>query len=837
MKKGVKSKAATLSQMADELIIANKELVFQNREKEKREAVNKELEAFSYSVSHDLRESEKSLQEAQRLAQIGSWQWTVATDTVKWSEELYHIAGRDPNLSAPRYAEMSSIYTPESWKRLSAVVTKALQSGESYDLDLEIVRPDSTKRHASVRGETDYDASGKVVGLHGTVQDITERKRAEETLKISKERLHFATEGANLGIWNWDTVTGELIFSNLCKELFGIGLDETMSYQRFSDVLHPDDRERTDKAVKDALDNHKDYDIEYRILWPDESIHWLAAKGRGYYDATGKAVRLEGVVQDITERKQAEKTLQESEERFRSLYENSTVGIYRTTPDGKIILANPTLVKLLGYSSFEELAGRNLAEDGFEPSYERTYFIDIMKREGWVKGLESAWTRMDGTTLFISESARAINDKEGKIIYYDGIVEDITLRKKAERELITANKELAFQNEEKDKRAEELIIANKELAFQNDEKVKRALYEHELEIKIKSMQAEEALIKSEIKYKDLINEVSDGYFVTNNQGLITFANNSLAKIFGFISPEEMTGHLFTEFNKKSDTQNVSYNFKNIIKNKKNVNGLEREVFRVDRNPIHIEIKAVSVLEDGKVVGMQGVIRDITDRKKKEEELRVSKDLLEKLNYHLEEVRENERASIARDIHDQLGQSLTALKLDINRMQEYVTSNQDAMTMLNGMLEMVTNTISDVQRITADLRPGILDDLGLVSVIDWYCGEFSTRTGIKCKLRFCELINEDSKRNLIFFRVLQEALTNVIRHANATTVKIGLYQSYKGITLTIKDNGIGITREQAVSGKSLGLTGIRERVKQSNGKFDISSDEGTGTKLIIFIPYK
>ena len=482
VKKGVKSKAATLSQMADELIMANKELIIQNEEKEKREAVNKELEAFSYSVFHDLRKSEKSLQEAQRLAQIGSWQWTVATDTVKWSEELYHIAGRDPNLSAPRYAEMSSIYTPESWKRLSAVVTKALQSGESYDLDLEIVRPDSTKRHTSARGETNYDASGKVIGLHGTVQDITERK-------------------------------------------------------------------------------------------------------------------------------QAEKALQESEERFRSLYENSTVGIYRTTPDGQILLANPTLIKLLGYSTFKELAGRNLASDGFEPSYERTYFIDIMKREGWVKGLESAWTRMDGTTLFISESARAINDKEGKIIYYDGIVEDITLRKKAEREL---------------------ILANKELAFQNDEKVKRALYEHELEFKIKSMQAEEALIKSEIKYKDLVNEVSDGYFVTNNQGIITFANISLAKIFGFISPEEMTGHSFTEFDKKSDTQDVSYNFKNIIKNKKNINGLEREVFRVDSTPIHIEIKAVQVLEDGKIVGMQGVIRDITERKLAGDALRESEESYRKL---------------------------------------------------------------------------------------------------------------------------------------------------------------------------------------------------------------
>jgi PAS domain S-box-containing protein len=178
--------------------------------------------------------------------------------------------------------------------------------------------------------------------------------------------------------------------------------------------------------------------------------------------------------EQVVERNQAEEVLKESEERFRTLFENSTIGIYRTTPDGQILLANPTLIKLLGYSSFKELAGRNLEKDGFEPSYERTHFMDIMKREGEVKGLESAWTRMDGTKLFISESARAINDKEGKIIYYDGIVEDITLRKKAEQELIIANKELTFQNEEKEKRAAELVIANKELAFQNKEKEKRA---------------------------------------------------------------------------------------------------------------------------------------------------------------------------------------------------------------------------------------------------------------------------------------------------------------------------------------------------------------------------
>jgi PAS domain S-box-containing protein len=150
---------------------------------------------------------------------------------------------------------------------------------------------------------------GRCLGRRSGNRDITESKQAEEELRINKDRLLFATEGANLGVWNWNTVTGELIWSDKCKALFGIPLDETMSYPRFSDALHPDDRERTDKAVKDALDNHKDYDIEYRSLWPDGSVHWLAAKGRGYYDATGKDVRLEGVVLDISERKRAEEAL------------------------------------------------------------------------------------------------------------------------------------------------------------------------------------------------------------------------------------------------------------------------------------------------------------------------------------------------------------------------------------------------------------------------------------------------------------------------------------------------------------------------------------------------
>jgi PAS domain S-box-containing protein len=174
----------------------------------------------------------------------------------------------------------------------------------------------------------------------------------------------------------------------------------------------------------------------------EETAIELLRKGAVDYILKDRLIRLPSAIQRAIEESKekkarllAETALNESEERFRTLFENSTVGIYRTTPDGKILLANPALIKFLGFTSFEELAARNLEEDGFEPSYERSLFKNIMKREGVVRGMEAAWTRTDGTTLFVSESARAIHDKNGKILYFDGIVEDITIRKLAEEKI------------------------------------------------------------------------------------------------------------------------------------------------------------------------------------------------------------------------------------------------------------------------------------------------------------------------------------------------------------------------------------------------------------------
>ncbi len=149
----------------------------------------------------------------------------------------------------------------------------------------------------------------------------------------------------------------------------------------------------------------------------------------------GGKIAVQVVIRDVTERIKRELELHESEERFRTLFENSTIGLYRTTPDGRILLSNPALLKMIGYDSFKELASRNLEEEGFEPDYARRDFIQRIERDGEVIGLESAWTRKDGSVIQVRENARAMRDSNGNTLYYDGTVEDITEHRKAEHAL------------------------------------------------------------------------------------------------------------------------------------------------------------------------------------------------------------------------------------------------------------------------------------------------------------------------------------------------------------------------------------------------------------------
>jgi PAS domain S-box-containing protein len=232
----------------------------------------------------------------------------------------------------------TSALHPDDAERAFLVWKKAVETKSHYETEYRVRRHDGVYRHILARGVPVLKEDGSIREWVGTCIDITERKKTEEALqkaqeelekkieertaalKLSTEQLRMATEGTGIGTWHWNIVSGELLWSDKCKAIFGVPQNEVMSYQRFLQALHPDDRERTDKAVHDALNNHKEYIIDYRGVWPDGSIHWITARGLGYYDAAGKAVRMEGMVLDITERKTVEEELRrkyEELERFR----------------------------------------------------------------------------------------------------------------------------------------------------------------------------------------------------------------------------------------------------------------------------------------------------------------------------------------------------------------------------------------------------------------------------------------------------------------------------------------------------------------------------------------
>jgi PAS domain S-box-containing protein len=233
-----------------------------------------------------------------------------------------------------------------------------------------------------------------------------------------------------------------------------------------------------------------------------------------------------------------------------------------------------------------------------------------------------------------------------------------------------------------------------------------------------------------------------------------------------------------------------------------------------------------------------VITDITDRKKCEDALSASHRQLKKLSAHTEAMVEKERTRIAREVHDELGQSLTALKMDCAWLERRFTEQQtDLHARTQIMSKLIDDTIGTVRRISTELRPEMLDDLGLAAAFEWQLQEFKKRTGIECTISITPKdITVSDGISTAVFRVLQETLTNIARHAHATTVDVHLNVDEHGLCLRVHDNGIGITHAQRTLSRSLGLLGIRERVDFFGGATEIGGEPGQGTTVEIKIPF-
>jgi len=354
--------------------------------------------------------------------------------------------------------------------------TRLRARGETGHYEAEIIQPSGNKRTLLITATPILNGKGRLESIFAVFRDITNRKATEEALKTLEERYRLIMELTSDYSYSLDVLPGETLRQNWVvgafKQITGYADDELAGPNGWKRLVHPDDMDIVRRRVNTLLSGRHD-SSEFRIVNKNGDIRWLLDSGQPVFDEDGKqVVSIVGAACDITERKRAENgllrardemearveertaelkkvvvaleqevnerkrvelKLRESEERFRSIFDNATIGLYRTTPDGKILMANPTILRMLGYDSFEELSKRNLEEEGFEPGYSRELFKEKVEKESKVVGLESEWTRYDGSKLYIRESSKAIKDEKGKVLYYEGTVEDITEQKRAEK--------------------------------------------------------------------------------------------------------------------------------------------------------------------------------------------------------------------------------------------------------------------------------------------------------------------------------------------------------------------------------------------------------------------
>lgn len=280
-------------------------------------------------------------------------------------------------------------------------------------------------------------------------RDQIEKDR-QAILRDREERLRLALEAARIGTWNWDVETGSVSWSDEIEPMFGLKKGEfDGKYESYLSLIHPDDLPGLQNAIENSLSREgTNYLVEHRLIWPNKEIRWFEGRGKVYRDATGKPVRMVGTVVDITDRKRAEEALRQTEEKYRHIVEYAVDGIFQSTPAGRFLSVNTAMARIYGYSSPEEMirSVNSIASQIYADSSDRAEFIRVLEAEGSIYGFEAMNYRRDGSIIWISSNSRAVKDAEGRILYYEGTVEDITGRKEAEAERERLMNELAAKN-------------------------------------------------------------------------------------------------------------------------------------------------------------------------------------------------------------------------------------------------------------------------------------------------------------------------------------------------------------------------------------------------------
>jgi PAS domain S-box-containing protein len=533
------------------------------------------------------------------------------------------------------------------------------------------------------------------------------------------------------------------------------------------------------------------------------------------FDWDGKPVTL-GVARDISERQRAQEALRESEQWYQTLAAVSPVGIFRTDRAGAFVYVNDRWTRMAGLPA-EQARGDGWARVINPEDRERVVagWVEAA-REGKPFEIEYRFLSPQGEATWVLGSARAVKGQGGEVVGYVGTVTDITERRRSEEDVKAARDELERRVAE---RTAELEEANENLRREVKE---RARYE-------------EALRYSEEKYSTLVEHSPTGVFIFRG-GKFVFANPQLAAMGGYSREEFLAMDPFDLVHPEDRDW---------------VRDMASRRLAGESVPTDYEVRVVTRAGETRWVNVRNAlityrggpstlatVQDVTERKRMEEALARSGNELRRLSAQILSAQEEERARIARDLHDGIGQALSAIKFQVESAVPTCErlAGEAQMQTLRAAVARVQQTIEEVRRISMDLRPSILDDLGLVTTLGWVCREFSGRNPQIEVVRRVEVAEADVPEPLriVVFRIVQEALQNVAKHSGANRVELGLRRAGDDLELWVRDDGRGFDPEALAhrvgEARGFGIGSMRERAQASGGGIEVVVPPGGGTTI-------
>jgi len=599
---------------------------------------------------------------------------------------------------------------------------------------------------------------------------ISRQARTNQVLRESEARLNEAQSIAKLGSCELNLVTGRLIVSDEIMKIFEIDRSQFgASYEAFLAAVHPEDREAENKAYTDSIANKSPYVIEHRLLMTDGRIKFVRKQCQTDFDGSGKALRTMGIVQDITARRRSEQL----NAQLAAIVENSNDAIISRGLDRAILTWNAAAERLFGYTA-AEVIGRNVSLLIPADQESRLAQGRALLEEGLhVSAYDAVRVGKDGRRIDVSVTASPIKDASGKMTGVSLVLRDIGERKRAE-------------------------VEHAQLA---------------------------AIVESS----------NDAILIRGPERTILSWNTAAERLFGWsaqeavgqpidlIVPPERIGTLQPFIERAARGEPVS--------------PIETTHLRKDGARIATQVTFSPVMDkQGNVIAHSFTARDMTELKRNEEALRSYATRLRELSRRLQEVEETERHAISRELHDRIGQELSTLTLWFGKLAARLTKESPSAVQkqLQDMQGLLKSTVGNVRDVMAELRPPVLDDYGLHVALRHLVTEFAARTGIAATLSGVDL--QPRLRSIVetaMFRISQEALNNIAKHAQAKKVEISLSEASERVVLDIADDGVGFDAgETRQDRQHWGMITMRERAEAVGIAFRLESAPGAGTRVVL-----